>query len=183
MEEKFENELCNVDSPETSLSLQQTSRVTWHHTGADRDSRSAYTPPPTDTSLQMPGLASPPQNWVGGCMMSTPLVVRPSISPLFCHLVAFSCGRKPSHLMSPLKKTDLLFPDLRINWSVTHPKEDVAGGVKASSVNLSGARRALVLHNDRLVPGQGVGYAVLLCVQDGLCGDKEYLSELDDVKQ
>lgn len=100
------------------------------------------------------------------------------------------------------------------------PEEDVAGGVKASSINLSGARGAvsddpacestyctlsdlhlpvliaryrvhdhkvdrglrrtsdlkhvrlgiqLVLHYDCLVPGQGVGYAVLLRVQNGLC--------------
>ena len=58
--------------------------------GTDLDSRSAYIPPPTDTSRQTPPPLAPTPNCVRGCMMRTPFVIKPSISEPFCHLVAFS---------------------------------------------------------------------------------------------
>jgi len=58
--------------------------------GVDRDSRSAYIPPSTETSRQIPGLEFPAKP-SSGCIMRMPLVVKPSISPSLYHFVAFSC--------------------------------------------------------------------------------------------
>lgn len=66
----------------------------WPFCCADRHSLRLNTSPPTDVSRHSPHSADPPQNWPLGCMIRTPFVVRPSISTLSCHLVAFSWKRK-----------------------------------------------------------------------------------------
>ena len=47
------------------------------------------------------------------------------------------------HFSLKKKYKDLVIPNSWSNSSTTHPEEDVAGGVKASGINLSGARRAV----------------------------------------
>ena len=63
----------------------------WPFCCADLDSRKLKTSPPNDVSRHKPHFALPPQNLPFGCIMRTPFVVRPSISTLSCHFVAFSC--------------------------------------------------------------------------------------------
>lgn len=71
--------------------------------GVDLDSLRAYTPPSTETSLQILGFGSV-ENPLIGCMIRTPFVVSPSISPSLYHFVAFSC-KKP-HTDSKYQSTN-----------------------------------------------------------------------------
>lgn len=73
-------------------------RTGWPFCCAERDSRRLKTSPPTEHSRHRPHLALPPQNEPLGCIIKTPLVVRPSISTLSCHFVAFSCKQQWSSL-------------------------------------------------------------------------------------
>lgn len=64
---------------------------------ADLDSRRLKTSPPTEHSRHgvVPGFSVlPPTNSPFGCIIKMPFVVRPSISTLSCHFVAFSYHAK-----------------------------------------------------------------------------------------
>lgn len=71
---------------------------------ADLDSLKLNISPPTEHSRHTPHLALPPQNWPFGCMIRTPFVVRPSISTLSCHFVAFSWNQTDNLVSSTLEK-------------------------------------------------------------------------------
>lgn len=64
--------------------------VTFTFCCAERLSLRENTAPPTEVSRQGPQVALPPQKSPRGCIMSTPLVVSPSISWFSVHFVAFS---------------------------------------------------------------------------------------------
>lgn len=88
--------ICNGKRQSISHSKKVEQRVECSLTGwpfccADLDSRRLKTSPPKDVSRHNPHFAVPPQNFPLGCIIKTPFVVRPSISTLSCHFVAFSC--------------------------------------------------------------------------------------------
>lgn len=85
---------------------QSFQRTGWPFCCADLDSRRLNTSPPTEHSRHTPQSAKPPQNWPFGCIMRTPFVVRPSISTLSCHLVAFSYEFIPKQINDCADRTD-----------------------------------------------------------------------------